>query len=145
MEDIRDALLANNQFLVTIGPLSFSFSKVTNITDSLEYETIQEGGVNGSPVFLCKNKTRPETIQLERGIQAGIGGVSMMTLTTGVPVYVVTIMVMKNKKISKIYYFEEGLITKWEVGNLDASAKEILIKTVEITHSGLHEMPVPLG
>lgn len=139
----RNELLANNQFLVTFGPLSFSFSKVSNIQDSLEYESISEGGVNGHPIILRKNKSKTETVLFEQGIQTGAGGLGMTMLTTGVPVYVVTIMVMRNKRISKIYCFEEGLITRWEVGSLDAMSKEIFIKKVEITHTGLHEMPVP--
>lgn len=136
----RDKILANNQFMVTVGPLAYSFSSVTNISDSMEVEAVQEGGVNLHPQILWKPKTKLETIVLERGIQVGTGGLQDKILTTGMPVFVVTIMVMNRKEVSKVYFFDEGIITKWEVGNLKAIGKDILIRKVEITHTGLHEL-----
>lgn len=136
----RDKLLANNQFIVTVGPLVYSFSSVTNISDSMEVEVVQEGGVNLHPQMLWKPKTKLETIVLERGIQIGAGGLQDRLLTTGMTVLVVTIMVMNRKEVSKVYFFDEGIITKWEVGNLNAMGKDILIRKVEITHTGLHEL-----
>lgn len=141
MDNIRDSLVANNQFIVTFGGIPFSFSKVTNLSDSVECEYIQEGGVNGAPVFLPKSKGRAEVLRLERGIKTGVAELPAKFLTTGVYVYVVTIIVMKNKKVSKGYFFEEGLITKWEVNELNALGKDVLIRTLEITHTGLHELP----
>lgn len=136
----RDKLLANNQFVVTVGPLVYSFSSVTNISDSMEVEVVQEGGVNLHPQMLWKPKTKLETIVLERGIQIGAGGLQDRLLTTGMTVLVVTIMVMNRKEVSKVYFFDEGIITKWEVGKLSAIGKDILIRKVEITHTGLHEL-----
>ncbi len=140
---MRKELLANNQFIVTLGPLSFSFSKVTNISDSWEYETIQVGGINQETAILNIPKTKPETLRLERGVQRGLQEVAFSALTTGTPVYIGLIMVMQHHEISKIYSFDEGVITKWEVSNLEAMGNEIIIKTLEIAHSGLHEIPIP--
>lgn len=136
----RDKLLANNQFIVTVGPLVYSFSSVTNISDSMEVEVVQEGGFNLHPQMLWKPKSKLETIVLERGIQIGAGGLQDKLLTTGMTVLVVTIMVMNRKEVSKVYFFDEGIITKWEIGNLNAMGKDILIRKVEITHTGLHEL-----
>lgn len=132
-------MIANNQFRVAFGPLVYSFSKVSNLSDSVEYEAYQEGGNNSYPVLLKKSKTRMETMTLERGVWAGPRDIPMRTLTTGVWVAAVIIMVMSRQKVVKSYFFEQGVITKWELGDLNAVGNELLIKRVEITHNGLHE------
>ena len=92
-------LVANNRFIVTLGPLMYSFSKVTNISDSIELETITEGGYNDSPRFFEKPKAKVETLVLERGVQAGDSlGLDLM-LKVGMHVYVAIIIVMNGKNI----------------------------------------------
>lgn len=135
----QEDMIANNQFRVAIGPAVFSFSKVTNLSDTAEYEAYQEGGFNDYPRLLKKPKTRMETLVLEKGVRVGVKDLPAMALTTGVWVAAVIIMVMKHNKVVKSYYFEQGVITQWELGELSALGKEILIKRVVITHSGLHE------
>ena len=41
--------------------------------------------------------------------------------------------------MKKNYYFDRGLVTKWELSGLDAMEGHAIYRTVEITHSGLHE------
>lgn len=136
---VRESLLANNRFLVSIGPLLLSFAKITNISDSLETEAIQEGGNNWSPQLLVKPKTSAQTLVLERGVQTG--NLTDLLLSIGSQVEVGTIMVMgQNRLPSKVYAFDSGLVTKWEIGELDAMGKDILIKKLEISHSGLYEV-----
>ncbi len=135
---VRESLLANNRFLVSIGPLLMSFAKITNISDSLETEAIQEGGNNWSPQLLIKPKTAAQTLVLERGVQTGSPSI---LLSIGSQVEVGTIMIMgQNRLPSKAYAFDSGLVTKWEIGELDAMGKDILIKKLEISHSGLYEV-----
>lgn len=90
-----------------------------------------------------KPKSKLETLILEKGIQKSIAGIQGDMLRTGIPVTAVTIMVLDRGMVRKAYFLEEGVITKWEVGSLDAMGKDVLIKKVEITHSGLVEVPVP--
>ncbi len=135
----QEDMIGNNQFRVAIGPAVFSFSKVTNLSDTVEYEPYQEGGFNDYPRLLKKPKTKMETLILEKGIRVGVKDVSMMALTTGVWVTAVVIMVMKHNRVVKSYFFEQGVITQWELGDLNALGNEILIKRVVITHNGLHE------
>ena len=137
---VREDLVANNRFIVTLGPLMYSFSKVTNISDSIELETITEGGYNDSPRFFEKPKAKVETLVLERGVQAGDSlGLDLM-LKVGMHVYVASIIVMNEGKVAKTYSFEEGIVTKWEVGGLEAVGKQLLIKKLEISHTGLLEI-----
>lgn len=135
----QEDMIANNQFRVAIGPAMFSFSKVTNLSDTVEYEPYQEGGMNDYPQLLRKPKTRMETLILEKGVRVGIKDVPTMALTTGVWVAAVVIMVMKHNRVVKSYHFEKGVITQWELGELNAMGKGVLIKRVVITHNGLHE------
>lgn len=139
----RESLLLNNQFMVAIGPLLYSFAKISNLTDSYELETMYQGGSNRYPELLTKQKSKAETLILERGVLKSPLGLADMALTTGVPVTAVTIMVLNHGRVHKAYFFEYGMITKWEVSGLDAVGKDILIKKIEITHNGLHEVPVP--
>ena len=132
-------MVSNNQFRVAIGPLVYSFSKVTNLSDTSEYEAYQEGGFNDYPVLLKKPKTKMETLILERGVMAGVKDIPMRALTTGMPVAAVSIMIMQHQRVVKSYFFEQGIITKWEIGEMDALGNAVLIKRVEITHNGLHE------
>lgn len=135
----QEELVAANQFRVAIGPVLYSFSKVTNLSDTVEYEPYQEGGINDYPQLLKKPKTQMETLILEKGVRVGAKDIPMRALTTGVWVAAVVIMVMKHGRVVKSYFFEQGVITKWELGELNALGKDILIKRVVIAHNGLHE------
>lgn len=135
----QEEMVANNRFRVAIGLAVYSFSKVSNISDTADYEAYSEGGNNSYPVLLRKPKTTMEKLVLERGVRMGEKDILMRGLTTGVPVAAVSIMIMKQQRVVKSYFFEQGIITKWELGDLDAMGKDVLIKKVEITHSGLHE------
>lgn len=139
----RESLLLNNQFIVSFGVVLYSFARVSNLSDSFEVEAVSEGGCNGFQRLLMKPKTKPETLILEKGIQKSIAGVQGDMLRTGIPVSSVTVMVLDRGMVRKAYFLEEGVITKWEIGSLDALGKDVLIKKVEITHSGLTEVPVP--
>lgn len=133
---IREDLIPNNRFIVILGQKSYSFSKVTNISESIELEAVTEGGFNSSPRLFRKPKGRVETLVLEKGMQ---GNEEEAELKVGTRVYVALIIVLNESKIAKRYSFEEGIITKWETGELDASGKGLLIRRVEISHTGLEE------
>lgn len=135
----QENLLANNQFRVAIGPLLYSFAGVENISSSMTYEAYQEGGFNSYPKLLRAPKAERERLVLKRGVRIGLNDAPAMLLTTGVWLTGVVIMVMKHNKVAKSYFFEEGVITKWDVGSLNATDKSLLIRSVEIMHSGLHE------
>lgn len=139
----RENLLLNNQFLVSFGVVLYSFARVSNLSDSFEIEAVSEGGLNSHPEILMKPKTKAETLILEKGVLKSVLGLQDSMLRTGIPVMAVTIMVMNRGMVRKAYFLEEGIITKWELTNLDAMGKDVLVKKVEITHSGLIEVPVP--
>lgn len=140
MRLFRDDVLLNNQFLVSIDKDIYSFSRITNLSDSVEYEAYQEGGYNDYPRLLKKPKTKMETVILEKGMYVTPGHAMLeKKLTAGMQVESVVIMVVNRGLVLKYYYFEHGVITRWETGELDAMGNSVLIRKVEITHDGLHE------
>ncbi len=54
------------------------------------------------------------------------------------------IMIFAKKEgiIKKIFYIEQGILKKISYSNLDAMGQEILIKSMEIEHTGVVEIPV---
>lgn len=134
----REYLLLNNQFLVAIGRELYSFTKVSNLSDVYELETLQQGGINQYPEFLTKQKGKGETLILERGVQKEkVKQSKEDKLQPGTRVSAVTIIVLDHGRIGRCYSFDYGVITKKEVSPLDAMGNSILIDKLEITHSGL--------
>jgi phage tail-like protein len=142
---VHDDLILNNSFLVTIGVLKFSFSKVSNIVDSIETEVLAEGGDNWGVHNLMKARTGSQTLVLERGVLSGTAASLVdAAFTTGMPIYGLTVIVMQHGSMKKAYSIVSGMVTKVETTNLDALGNEPLYKTIEITHNGLHEIPLPI-
>ena len=140
---IQSSLLLNNSFIVTIGLLKFSFAKVSNITDTIETEVLNEGGDNWGVHNLMKPRKSNQTLVLERGILASPEGLADAAFTTGMPIYGLTVIIMQRGKMRKAYAIVSGMITKVETSNLDALGSQPLYKTIEITHNGIHEVPIP--
>lgn len=137
MGSVQSSIVTNNQFIVSLNLQVFSFARVTNITGKLELETVAEGGYNDSPRLFKKPKTSADTLVLEKGIQTS-GPES--TLALGTPINAGMILVMHNGAIAKMYTFEYGMITKWETDALDAMGSGVLIRRIEISHTGLTEI-----
>ena len=140
----REDLLLNNRFKVAIGALLISFAKASNISESFAVTSAPEGGMS-YPSIIPETKKSPETLVLERGVRSDLISQSIDEyLTTGVPLIGITLMVAdKSGSIKKAYFIEQGIITKWELTSLDGKDAEVLIKKLEITHTGLTQIPVP--
>ena len=137
MGSVQNSIVTNNNFIVSLNLLVFSFSKVTNISGNIEMEALEEGGYNDSPRILRKPKTSFDTLVLEKGVQTSNMEIN---LKVGMAVNAGTIMVMHNGSIAKTYAFEYGLITKWETNGLDALRSDVFIRRIEISHTGLIEV-----
>ncbi len=140
---IRDSLLLNSNFLVHIGSAVYSFARVKNISESIEVESVREGGDNQHVHSLLKQRSSEQKIVFERGLLADPDGQADTELQPGTLVSNVQILVMSRGAIKKNYYFDEGLITKWEISGLDAMDGKPIYRTIEIIHSGLHEGKAP--
>ena len=137
---IPQSLLLSSNFLVNIGQNTFSFARIRNISEVLETEAVREGGDNWHVHALAKQLSSPQKITMERGLLADPDGKVPVVLMPGTMVSSVTIMVMQRGSKKKSYYFDQGIVTKWDISDFDALQGNVVYQTVEITHSGLHEI-----
>ena len=137
---IPNSLLLNSNFLVNIGQHTFSFARIRNVSEVLETEAVREGGDNWHVHALAKQHSSPQKLTMERGLLADPDGKAPVDLKPGTLVSSVTIMVMQRGSKKKSYYFDQGIVTKWDISDFDALQGNVMFQTVEITHSGLHEM-----
>ncbi len=143
LSDPREKLVPSYSFLVTIGPLLLSFSKVSNLTAQIEYDAVVEGGNNDYPHLFKKPKSSPDTLILEKGVRAGITDLGFELLMEGKQVELVTIMLLKNGiELQKAFYIKKGLIVKRQFSDLNAMGNEVLIETLEIAHTGLVKLDI---
>ena len=137
---IPQSLLLSSNFLVNIGQHTFSFARIRNISEVLETEAVREGGDNWHVHALAKQLSSPQKLSMERGLLADPDGKVPFALMPGTMVSSVTIMVMQRGSKKKSYYFDQGIVTKWDISDFDALQGNVVYQTVEITHSGLHEI-----
>lgn len=139
-------LAKRTKFKVILNGTTLGFSKVSNISSTMEFETVVEGGVNDSVHYLPKPKQSMDKLILEYGIASG--EMSRTTLTAGYELKKgIVIMVMPEKGMipTATYQANWGIVTKWEIDTLDATSSGLLIKKVEISHNGLSETINKLG
>ncbi len=129
--------LVNASFMVNIGNWTFSFARIRNIQQTIDVETVQEGGNNWSVHNLAKPLSSSQKLILERGFL--VNGYGDHGLMAGSRVYDVTIMVLWNGSIKKKYFIDQGIVSRWEISDLDALQSQIIYNTIEILHSGLYE------
>lgn len=138
-----EELLPSYNFMVTIGQGIFGFSKMSNLSSQIEYETVQEGGNNDYPLLFPKQKTSPDTLVLEKGVRVRSSDQAFNALLEGMRVEQVTILLIgEDKQPEKEFFIQHGLIVKRTFSDLDAAQNGLLIETLEIAHSGLEEIPL---
>ncbi len=135
----RPDLLLNSNFLVNIGSDTYSFARIKNISSTIDTEVIREGGNNWSVHTLVKPQSQSQKLILEHGFKTDSKWGPQNELGIGTRLYNVTIMVMQKGSMKKSYYFNEGLIVRWQLSDLDALQAQITYETVEIQHTGLRE------
>lgn len=137
-----ESYVTNSQFFVYIGTESYGFSKISGLREETEYESIREGGRNWSPLFFEKGKSKPDILTLESGVRTSNATRSKNWIKRGTKLEGVVIIFGRNGGKILGYTFDEGIVTKIEYGDLNALGNEILIKKLEIAHSGLYETEV---
>ena len=139
----QDSYMGNYIFEVKLGIfLNLSFSRISNLSGELEYETVGEGGNNDKMVFLNKPHRRPDRIVFEKGLQTGAMDAVYAFIAEGVKINNIMIFVKKDSKTEKIFWIDQGIVTKRSFSDLDAMKGTILIKSMELAHTGLIELAV---
>lgn len=126
--------LTNFRFLVMLGPAKYGFTKVSNLAQELEYESIPEGGRNSTPLLFRKPKSKMDTMVLERGME--MNDAVARRFSVGAKVEDLILYLGPGKDMP--YTFDRGVVTKVEIDPLDAMDNRVLIRKVEIAHTGLY-------
>ena len=127
---IPQSLLLSSNFLVNIGQHTFSFARIRNVSEVLETEAVREGGDNWHVHTLAKQLSSPQKLTMERGLLADPDGKAPVDLKPGTMVSSVTIMVMQRGSKKKSYYFDQGIVTKWDISDFDALLDQVRIQEV---------------
>lgn len=143
---MQNNLAKSTKFKVILNGMPLGFSKVSNISATMEFETVVEGGVNDRVHYLPKPRQSMDKLVLEYGIASG--ELTRTTLAAGSELSMgIVIMVLPESGLvpTATYEAEWGIVTKWEIDTLDALSSGLLIKKVEISHTGLNETINKLG
>ncbi|MEG0780358.1 MAG: phage tail protein [Oscillospiraceae bacterium] len=141
-------LVGNQYFTVFFGTTCISFLRVSNVQLSAEHEDLQEGGLNGYVHVLTKPGSQSGTLTLEKGVVSGDAASEVLrALSPGTRIHVpvtITLCHLEQGKLQNVraWGFEDGMVTRREVGNLDGLGSEIAIEKLEITHAGLVALEV---
>lgn len=140
---LRDSYVSNYSFEVQLGlVIKIGFSKVSNIVSEGEFEVIPDGGNTDRMFFFEKPKRKPDTITFSKGLSTGLNAVAMSWLVQGLKVNDIMILVKEGGSTKKIFYIEQGILTKIAYSDLDAMSGGIFIKTMEMQHTGIVEVPI---
>ena len=142
------ALVGNQQFKVFFGSTQINFARVSNVQRAVEHEDFTEGGLNDYVHVLTRPGGQSGTLTLEKGVAAdGALTKLMRALEPGRRIAVpVTIFLYRRERSGwkpvRAWGFEDGMVTRWELGNLDGLGSEVIIEKLEISHAGLTEQEV---
>lgn len=139
---MRESYVKNYNFAVKLGLFNLSFSKITSISSAAEYETIGNGGINDTMYFFQKPKRNPDTILFERGIKLDMADDFYSLVTEGTLIRNITIIVKQGISNQRIFWIDQGIVTRRSFGDLNASDGALLIRSIEMAHTGLVELAV---
>ena len=133
---MQNNLAKSTKFKVILNGMPLGFSKVSNISATMEFETVVEGGVNDRVHYLPKPRQSMDKLVLEYGIASG--ELTRTTLTAGYELTKgIIIMVMPDSGAvpTATYQANWGIVTN----------SGLLIKKIEISHNGLTETINKIG
>ena len=140
--------LLSHNFVVFIGVLPISFSKVSSMEISVETEGLIEGGENRHVHTLIKPVSSEKTMILEKGIvNAGpvqnlLMSAANLFLRVGSDFDCITIIVLDQLGLPKKMYLATGCILKRRrLAELNALSGEVLIESIEFVYEDLTEVP----
>ena len=144
MSDAKD-ILTNLEFEVNLGlMLSVNFSSITDISSRGEFDVRADGGNNDRMYFAAKPHRQPDTLVFHKGWSTGLDSAVMSWLTQGLIIEGIMIRVKQNGSNKKILYIEEGILNRISYSNLDAIHGDVMIKSMELMHTGIKEYPLSI-
>lgn len=140
---LKDNYISNYEFEVQLGLMvKVNFQKISNIESEGEFDVFADGGNNDRMYFFERPKRKPDRIIFSKGMAIGTKSAILSCLVEGIKVNDIMILVKKNSTTEKIFFIEQGVISKVSFSDLDALDGKILIKSLEMQHTGVVEIPV---
>lgn len=134
-EDNPNKLVKSYHFWVFIGVLKISFTKVSGFEQDIDKESFVEGGVNDYGVQLVVPKKERRILRMERGLQTWSPVLTRMKPGVAIPLGI-TIIMMNDRNIPvHTYHVSDCIVTKWEIGDIDANSQTVLIETFEVSYT----------
>ena len=137
-----DSLIPSFSFSVQLDNIKMRFKKVSNISGSIEVETVVNGGFNETPVILRKPKKNPDMLVFEKGLYSSKDDLSFAALNEGSRINSIIIMLLRNGQIVRTFCAEGGVVIKRQFTNLDAMESAVMMETLQVAHMGITEIPV---
>lgn len=130
----RDVYARNFEFSLEIDGNIIKCTKISNLSFEQEMEEVQEGGNDLFPVVLPAPKKKADRLVIERAL---VPDKIAFDFAPGVEMEKGTITVKKNSEEYIYFQFDQGIVSKCDIGDLDAMGREIMMEKIEIIHSGL--------
>ena|GEM_PF-5678969 len=147
------------RFMVTLGEMACGFTSVTNIENSIEYDTIQVGGVNDRVLTWQKPRSQQHRLIFEKGIardniwyremanrKASKGSYQRSSWQYGSEIAMgrmyreqggSIVIFDDNFDIKVMYNFNNAVIVRWEASNLSGTDAQVMVERMEVVHDGL--------
>lgn len=130
------------RFAVNLGNYdNFSkvcFSKISGLVSTLDYEEIQEGGYNASPHLLPVPHKKHGALVFEKGAAPAESWISKLKPGMRLGTWLeIVLLDGAGKETSRRFMVEDGIVTKWEVSELNALGNNLLVEKLEIMHEGI--------
>ena len=138
-------IIPSYSFDVSLDGMKFSFSRIDNISSSIDVDTIIDGGNNNSPVILRKPKTNPDVLVLEKGLYTTLKDVKFALFREGTKIRSIHINVLRNGSTVRMFFIFYGVVVRREFAPLDSLESAVMIESLQIVHTGLVELPLPFG
>lgn len=126
-------------FTVYFDAFKFGFAKVSNIEDSVETDTLVEGGVNDRVYSLRRPVTSERVMVFERG-RGSRGALTVLTernLKPGKRVTCDTLILVHDqngKHVRDVFALSGCYVKSWKLSDFDARSSDALIETFEIAY-----------
>ena len=138
-------IIPSYSFDVSLDGVSFSFSKVTNISGSVEIDTIVEGGSNNAPIILRTPKRSPDMLLLEKGLYTSVKDTIFSLFKEGTQITSISISVLRNGDTVRMFFINKGVVVARQFSALDALNSSVLTISLQIAHTGMTELALPFG
>lgn len=142
---LPDNPMSTFNFKVYILAACFGFSKITNIVEFTETDTIQEGGLNNHVHTLNKPTTQEKTLSMERGALIGPAPADKIfklelgaRITDDLQIFVYD----RDGALGRVFEVAGAIVKRITYSDLDSMGSNAMIETFEIAYDTLKSVDI---